>query len=131
MISLGFEFDTRSLRESLAGLPNALDDALEGALRQSAAAVVHSAKAEHAYTDRTGRLTRSIRAYAPRGRFSRDTLRVEIVAATDYASYVERGTTRSRPYAFLGPAAERNTDRIEHHAHDALEAALRATGLLR
>lgn len=131
MISLQFEFDTREVRDAFASLASGLDEALEGAVRAGAAVVVQQAKSQHSYRDRTGRLTRSIRAYAPRGRFTRGTLAVEIIADTPYASYVERGTSRSRAYPYLTPAWERSDAYFAMYARDALEEAVRAAGLNR
>lgn len=120
-----FELDLSPWARSFRELGEALDDELEKAAREGALVVAFAAKADHAYTDRSGRLTRSIRAYAPRGSFLRDTLRAEVLARAPYASYVEG----RRAFAFLGPALERSEDRIEHHLHDALEAAVRRAGM--
>lgn len=127
-MDLDFEINLGPLRESLRALPDALDDTLESAVRVSAQLVAERSRAEHPYTDRTGALTRRTRAHAPRGRFTRGDLRGEIVADTLYASYVERGTSRSRPYPYLGPALEFCRPEIEHRIDNAVEIALRRAG---
>jgi len=112
-------------RAGLAALREGLDDALDEAARDTAEAVAFAAKADHPYTDRTGTLTDSIRAYAPRGRFSRDTLRAEVVARAPYASHLEA----RREFAFLEPAWDRNEPRAEESLERALDAAVRGAGL--
>lgn len=124
-----FEFDAAPWRAGLRALPAALDDELAVAVARGAEVVAFAARADHPYTDRTGRLTSSIRAEAPHGRFTTDTLGTEVVAATPYASFVEMGTSRARPYPYLGPAFASTGYRIEHHLHGALEAAVRRAGL--
>lgn len=122
---IGFDLDFDPWARSLHALEDALDDELEKAVHEGAQDVAFTAKADHPYTDRTHRLTGSIRAYAPRGRFRRDTLQDEVIATAPYAARLER-----RPeYAFLEPALRRSEDRIEHYAHDALEAAVRRADL--
>jgi len=119
------DLDLEPWLEPLRELRVALDDELEGAAREGAQLIAFAARADHPYTDRTGTLTRSIRAYAPRGSFLRDTLRADVIARTPYAGYVERRVA----FAYLGPAAERSEGRLGHHLHDALEAAVRRSGL--
>lgn len=123
------DLDLGAWRTALGALPAALDDALEDAVREAGDLVVVHAKADHPYQDRTGRLTRSIRAYAPRGRFTRGTLRGEVVATAPYASYLEDGTTKIRGFAYLAPAATRMDGRMAQALEDALEAAVRRAGL--
>ncbi|MFO0610794.1 MAG: HK97 gp10 family phage protein [Polyangiales bacterium] len=121
----GIDLDLRAWLPPLRGLGAALDDELERAAREGAKVVAFAAKADHPYTDRSETLTRSIRAYAPRGSFLRDTLDVDIIARAAYAKYLER----RRAWAFLGPALERSQGRLEHLLYDALEAAVRRSGL--
>lgn len=73
--------------------------------------VIERAKSAHPYTDRTGDLTDSIGEDG--WRFDRRSAQVDVVAAMPYASFVERGTSRSRAYPFLEwriPEAERSID---------------------
>lgn len=56
---------------------------------------------EHAYIDRTGRLTRSV-GYTVE-KWSERTVTCTIFATMPYAELVEYGTPRSRPYPFFWP----------------------------
>lgn len=122
---VGFEFDASAWVQSFHALGDALDEQLEACVRESAKDIAFAARADHPYTDRTKHLTHSTRAYAPQGRFTRGTLRAEVIATAEYASYLE-----NRPeFAFLEPALTRSEGQIEHRLHDALEAAVRRAGL--
>ncbi len=83
-------------------------DRLVDAVEITQALVSNFAKATHPYTDRTGQLTNSIQP----GRVQISDKRVEgeIRADKSYASFVELGTSRSRPYPFLHPALTANRD---------------------
>jgi HK97 gp10 family phage protein len=70
------------------------------------AVVVNEAKLNHPYTDRTTNLTKSIQAGVVE--IQDDTVSAEIKAEAEYASFVEMGTSRSKPYPFLTPAIERH-----------------------
>lgn len=122
---VGFELDLDAWAKSVDALGDALDDQLEACVHESAKDIAFAARADHPYTDRTERLTKSIRAYRPHGRFTRGTLATEVVANAEYASYLE-----NRPeFAFLEPALTRSEGQIEQRLHDALEAAVRHAGL--
>ena len=70
------------------------------------AMVVNDARMTHPYTDRTTNLTKSIQAGVVT--LDDDTVSAEVKAEAEYASFVEMGTSRSKPYPFLTPAIERN-----------------------
>jgi hypothetical protein len=123
MITLDVDFTP--WRTGLAALRDGLDEALDDAACDGAEAVAHAARADHPYTDRSGTLTRSVRAYAPRGSFSRDTLRVEVVARAPYASHLED----RRDFAFLAPAWERSEGHVGELLERALDRAVRNDGL--
>ena len=91
---------TGALRE----LSQAIDAEAARAVADGAASVVDAARRNHTFTNRTGRLERSIRAAAPRGRASRGLVSVDVLGATPYGGFVEEGTSRSRPYPYLTPA---------------------------
>lgn len=64
--------------------------------------VADFAKRNHPYTDRTGNLTSSIQP----GTIvvTNKNVEAEIAARMKYASFVEGGTSRARPFPFLHPA---------------------------
>lgn len=130
-ISLGFEFDLGPFVRSVRSLGGHLDDELERCVDRAATAIAASAKAQHPYTDRTGRLTRSTRAHRAHGRFTRGNLQAEVVAGardpysgTAYGSFVE-----ALGFAFLEPAWERVEQGVGYELEDALEAAVTKAGL--
>lgn len=124
MFSLRVEFDPGPWKEGLRRLRAAVDDELEAALRGVGEVVVSAAKADHPYQDRTRDLTRTTRAYAPRGRFSQGSLRVEVVATQPYASHVMR-----RKGDWLEAAYNRQRGRIENDVENALRRAVDKAGL--
>lgn len=130
MLSLTFDASgLDAFRRGLRRLPSALDDELERALRQSTRAIAREARQRHEYTDRTGRLTRSITSYENDGTWSAGTLSGLVGASQHYASYVEEGTTRMRAYRYLGNAWVNTFHDTEERVNDALERALRRAGL--
>lgn len=68
----------------------------------------------------TGNLRNSIST-----RISGQGLEAEIAPTADYAHYVEFGTSRMAPHAFMGPALDRNTPafvkKVEEIAREAFE----------
>lgn len=124
MIPLAVEFDADPLLRSIVDLGAAVDDELTAAVGRGAEAVAFAAKADHPYADRTGSLTRTTKAYAPRGRFSRGDLRVEVVAREEYATFVAR-----RRGDWLMDAYQRVEARVEHEVERGIEAAVRRSGL--
>lgn len=67
--------------------------------RRAARQAAQYAKANHAYTDRTGNLTRSIQSVPT-------STGAYLSARMGYAHFVEYGTKRNKPYPFLRPALE-------------------------
>ena len=92
--------------EALDALDAAVGDAIEDAVARAAEVIAHAARADHAYTDRSGDLTGSIEAL-PAVR-TEDGARGGVVAGMDYASHVE-----AKGFAFLEPAL-RSAARLEH-----------------
>lgn len=70
------------------------------------ALVVNEAKNHHPYKDRTQALTNSI--LPSRIVITNDTVDARVAALMQYASFVEFGTSRSRPFPFLAPAILKN-----------------------
>ncbi len=105
--------------ETLSGLPAIVETWAQGAAQH--------ARAEHPYTDRTGNLTASIEALPARTVGGR--VEGGVVAGMDYASYVDEGTSRARPYPYLQPAAQATESYAEEIAERGLRAAVtRADG---
>lgn len=129
---IGFTIEVEGLREmrrDVRRLGNALDAAVERAVRDTARAVVAEAKRTHDYVDRTWHLTRSNTTYDPTGRFTEDTLEGLVVNTARYASYIHDGTTRGiRPYLFLGNAWVAQYFDTEERMRDALDDAVRRAG---
>jgi hypothetical protein len=82
--------------------------------------VASAARADHPYRDQTGRLTRSTRAYAPRGRFLGDTLAVEVIANIPYATNVADHYRED----WLERALTAQDGRVEHELERALARAV-------
>ena len=126
LISFDARFEAEPWAASLSALSGALDEELSAAIARGADVVAFDAKADHPYGDYSGNLTRTTKAYAPRGRFSRGDLRVEVVAREVYASYV-----KSRRGDWLMQSFVRQEARIDHEVETALDAAVRRAGLAR
>ncbi len=113
-------------RLDFGGVVDDLEEAtlasLRAVVKEHADRVRDAARDEHAYTDRTGRLTASLKSYATRR--VGDVLVAEVVADTDYAEYVER----RRAFAYLAPAAERVDVYFGLDAEMRMTAAARGAG---
>lgn len=99
-------------------LEAAVDEAALASVAEASKTIAYAAKTDHPYTDRTRALSESIEALpaiaGPEGVVG------GVVAGAEHASYLE-----GRPeFAFLQPAADRSTDRIEHDMEQALRAKL-------
>jgi len=123
-VAMRVELDVSALGAGLDRLREGVDDALESALRMAGENIATAVRAEHPYNDYTHRLTRSTRSYAPRGRFSRGDLRVEVVAAMPYATYVQR-----RRGDWLMATYMQQEHRVEHDVETALARAVDRSGL--
>lgn len=98
--------------EGLEELKRELDkstEVLEGDLAlmsiQAAEAGVSEAKRNHPYTDRTGDLTGE--ATVLKEFDSRGNTEAEMLWPENYASFVDKGTSRAKPYPFTPQAVER------------------------
>lgn len=125
MVRLEVTFETGAVVSSFRALRGALNTELERALRATGRAVATEARQSHSYRDRTGNLTRSIKALPPTGTFTADTLSGGVTATTRYARYVEEGTTRMRAYQYLGTAVFLQQTETQQRFTTALESALR------
>jgi hypothetical protein len=108
---------------------NAMTAAIEGEMLplmlDVAEGVVTDAKTGHTFTNRTGRLERSIRHGAATGNLRRG-YRVDVLGATPYGSFVEDGTSRSAPYPYLWPAWERREAWAEQLVEGTIVTAINA-----
>ncbi len=98
----GIQANIRKLRAQL--LAQAADAADE-----SAHLLESYSKATAPFTDRTGNLRNSIKGTST---VSHESARMVVSASMQYAPFVELGTSRSAPYAFLWPSVAANTDRV-------------------
>lgn len=123
------ELELTPWRDGLRTLRRSLNDEMEKAVRGTGRALRDEAKRSHSYTDRTGFLTRSLAALPTSGRFSDDTLEGGVIDTAPYALYVEEGTSRMRAYQYLGGAWDLQRTETEQRIEDAVEAAVRRSGL--
>jgi hypothetical protein len=72
------------------------------AIEMTQAKVVNEARSNHPYTDRSVNLTNSIQPGPVN--VGRLVIQGEVQANMEYASFVEAGTSRSRPFPYLAPA---------------------------
>ncbi len=98
----GIRANIRALRDRL------LQQAAEAA-DESAHLLESYAKATAPFTDRTGNLRNSIKGTSAG---AMGTYRIVVSASMSYAPFVELGTSRSRPYAFLWPTVAANVDNV-------------------
>jgi len=108
----------------LSDLGEAVNEGTEAAVERHGDRVAGAARADHPYTDRTGDLTASLEGLPAMGSALDGTLQGGTVAGTEYASYVEEGTERSRAYPYLEPAATLTEPAFEQDADAQLQASL-------
>ena len=82
------------------------------------ALVVNEAKLHHPYTDRTGHLTDSIQVGPVL--VSDKLIEGVVEARMEYASYVEFGTSRAKPYPFMVPALLKNIPKFRASVNAAI-----------
>lgn len=149
--------DATDLNRAVATAILGMDAAVSGGLQQGAEEVAQSAKRDHDYHDRTGALTRSIRAGQVTGAFYARGLEVEVAADEPHAAAIEQGarphviTARharalrfqrggtvvfrrsvnhpgNKPYKFLANAVERELEDVAELCFDGALDALRDAG---
>lgn len=104
-------------------IKSALNRGVLRALEKAGDKVARSARDDHPYTDRTGDLTASIYATNPTGEIP--AWETSVGGTTFYASYVEHGTERSKPYPYLDPAGQKlGEDGLGKLVKDAVVARL-------
>lgn len=115
---------TFSLDAQLGSLAAMLDGEARAAMLDGARIVADEAAAHHPYTNRTGRLQSRTVAGRVRGNASRGRVSAEVLGDTRYGSFVEEGTSRSRPYPYLAPAAAAKGDEVAEGVAEACARAL-------
>ena len=151
--------DATDLNRAVATAILGMDAAVSGGLQEGAEGVAQSAKRDHDYKDRTGALTRSIRAGQVRGAFYARGLEVDVAADEPHAAAIEMGarphviTARharalrfqrggavvfrrsvnhpgNKPYRYLANALEHEIDDVAEHCFEGALDALRDAGFV-
>lgn len=126
---LTFDLDADAADLGLRRLRDTVDDELEHAVYRAGVRIEQYAKGHHPFQNRTGRLEASIQAIRPSGKASVGTLQGGVHVSMPYASFVEHGTSRNRPYPYLYPAAEALEEFYHRDVEDSLERAVRRAGM--
>jgi hypothetical protein len=100
-----------------------IDGEMLPAMLDVAEGVVDDMKSGHTFTNRTGRLEGSMHHGGASGSLLRG-YRVDVIANTRYATYVDEGTSRNRPYPYLWPAWRRREVWAEGVVNSALARAV-------
>lgn len=117
------------VERAIAEMLGAIEQELPKGALDGARIVAEEAATNHPYTNRTGRLQSRTQSGRVRGSALRGLIRAEVLGDTRYGGFVEHGTSRSRPYPYLGPAWVRRQDDFARAVDAALErAAVRAWG---
>lgn len=98
-----------------------LESDLRDASREAATAGVQEAQNNHPYTDRTYQLTET--AHVEPYKDVDGAGVADMVWSKDYASFVDKGTSRSGPYPFTPQASERAESSLERGAEVAVAKA--------
>ena len=109
---------------AIAELSAAIEQELPRGALDGARIVAEEAATNHPYTNRTGRLQNRTQAGRVRGSALRGLIRAEVLGDTRYGGFVEHGTSRNRPYPYLGPAWARRQDDFARAVDAALERAV-------
>lgn len=91
-----------NLVSNLSKYSDRLLESVVTACQMSQALIVNDAKNDHPYVDRTGNLTNSIQPGEIE--ITDDEVTAYVEANMEYATFVEFGTSRAKPYPFLTPA---------------------------
>jgi hypothetical protein len=105
------------LRSKLETANVRITTGLRGACLEAAAAGVEEARGNHPYQDQTYSLTGDAHAEQVEDE-------AEMVWPVRYASYVDEGTRKNRPYPFTPQAEAKASEVLEREANAVIEAAL-------
>lgn len=106
---------------NLERLGDVLEEELTSAMQFCVDLVVNDARQTDAFHDRTGNLRNSIQGEVEQ--IALDILEGVAWAGMEYGKWVELGTSRMAPHAFLGPALEKNFEQIVKELTAAVERA--------
>lgn len=108
----------------IGALLASIDGAVADGVLSGARIVAEEAASRHPYQNRTGLLQSRTQAGRVTGQASRGRVSVSVLGDTRYGSFVEEGTSRSRPYPYLAPAWERREEDFARAVDAALEQGL-------
>lgn len=112
MSGLKVEFlGLEQLYENVSHYPERAVQACVVAAQMTQAIIVNDARADHPYKDKTGNLTNSIQPGAVV--VSDYGVSAYVEARMGYATFVEFGTSRAKPYPFLVPAMLRQAEKFK------------------
>lgn len=111
------------LVEAIEEMRRRIDGEMLPAMLDVAEGVVEDMKTGHTFTNRTGKLEASMHHGGASGSLLRG-YRVEVIANRRYATFVDQGTSRSRPYPYLWPAWRRREDWATRVVDEALARAV-------
>lgn len=109
--------------DAVDAMEAAISGAMLPAMLDVAEGVETDAKTGHTFRNRTGRLEKSITHGAATGNL-RHGYRVDVIARTRYASFVDEGTSRNAAYPYLVPAWERRETWAQHVVETAIVEAV-------
>ncbi|MDI6872147.1 MAG: hypothetical protein QME79_12545 [Bacillota bacterium] len=118
------EIEVEGLGETLANLDRfvqVLEEELTQAVQFCVDLVVNDARSTDAFHDRTGNLRNSIQGEVER--IAEGVIEGVVWPGMEYGKYLELGTSKMAPHSFLGPALEKNYDRIVRTLAAAVERA--------
>jgi hypothetical protein len=120
------DIDLSALEELAARADRAdavLGQGLARGVRRAVEDGIDEARRTHRYVDRTGNLTQSLDGRVTEvGPLHAEG---EMVAETDYASYVEKGTRFARPHPYMAQARTKAKRVLQEEVQDAVDDAVR------
>lgn len=124
MIALRVQVRLATVRAALAPIARQIDADMRDAMTAAVRRIAQDARERHAFTNRTGKLEKSIRGARATGSLFRNTLSAEVIADTPYAIFVEERVTW-RSWAYLRPAERRMRSEVRRILSDGLTRAVR------
>lgn len=116
---------TLDIEPLIGALLAALDEDVSAGVLAGGRVVAEEAATNHPYTNRTGTLQSRTQAGVVQGRASRGRVHIDVLGDTRYGGFVEHGTSRNRPYPYLGPAWIRREEDFARIVDAAIERGIR------